>query len=545
MRGILRKIFRNRPFALTLRGRVLLYFFILSTILLTCLIPLLISFGLCPMPQREIGRALDSYIISYERSVSDQMSSAAARAILLGQKLSEMIERTLRVDGIPFSRVSDNPVEIGTLENKSVFWLRNVLLQSDCSASFVILDATVNSALPGSGDSRAGVYLKIGHITVTEPVDPQLFLVRGQPGLSQRHKIELHNNWNLEFNVRKLPFYRELLKAAADNPDAARGYFLSGLIPLPGTWERIMLLSVPLRGSDGTVYGICGLEINSLLYRLTHRLPQHEAKGLLGVLALKNETSGGALLRVGSGFTSGTNAGQFKTPVDFAVSTGTNFNRYTGGDLDYVGLDRPLHLAPISLPGQSGTWVVAALTPRDRAISFCLKRYAIIGCFFLLFLGISFVVSLVLAHRYTSPLLLGIQRVREGGATDSTNVREIDDLFAYMKEKEQKLLAQQKERELVIGKKEKAGHQADITPYLTFIEQIKTLSRAERQVFDMYAAGLNSHEIAGRLNLSINTIRTHNRNIYSKLYVSSYKEMMVYIRMMTNKDGQEPRKNRV
>lgn len=54
MRGILRKIFRNRPFALTLRGRVLLYFFILSTILLTCLIPLLISFGLCPMPQKEI-----------------------------------------------------------------------------------------------------------------------------------------------------------------------------------------------------------------------------------------------------------------------------------------------------------------------------------------------------------------------------------------------------------------------------------------------------------------------------------------------------------
>ena len=44
---------------------------------------------------------------------------------------------------------------------------------------------------------------------------------------------------------------------------------------------------------------------------------------------------------------------------------------------------------------------------------------------------------------------------------------------------------------------------------------------------------------------TINTIRTHNRNIYSKLYVSSYKEMMVYIRMMTNKDGQEQRKNRV
>jgi len=41
------------------------------------------------------------------------------------------------------------------------------------------------------------------------------------------------------------------------------------------------------------------------------------------------------------------------------------------------------------------------------------------------------------------------------------------------------------------------------------------------------------------------TIRTHNRNIYSKLYVSSYKEMMVYIRMMTKKDDQAPPRNRL
>lgn len=102
MGGFLRKIFRHRPFALTMRRRVLLYFLFLNAILLTCLIPLLISFGLCPVPEKEIGRALDSYIISYERSVSEQMSSTAARAILLGQKLSGMIERTLGADGIPF-----------------------------------------------------------------------------------------------------------------------------------------------------------------------------------------------------------------------------------------------------------------------------------------------------------------------------------------------------------------------------------------------------------------------------------------------------------
>ncbi|MGN1038482.1 MAG: helix-turn-helix transcriptional regulator, partial [Mailhella sp.] len=58
----------------------------------------------------------------------------------------------------------------------------------------------------------------------------------------------------------------------------------------------------------------------------------------------------------------------------------------------------------------------------------------------------------------------------------------------------------------------------------------------ERQVFELYVKGKTSQEVALLLSLSINTIRTHNRNIYSKLNVSSYKELMVYIRMMTSQE---------
>lgn len=74
-----------------------------------------------------------------------------------------------------------------------------------------------------------------------------------------------------------------------------------------------------------------------------------------------------------------------------------------------------------------------------------------------------------------------------------------------------------------------------MSAYRMFINQIETLTKTERIVFDLYIAGLNSHEIANKLNLSINTIRTHNRNIYAKLNVTSYKEMMVYIHMMAGK----------
>ena len=44
--------------------------------------------------------------------------------------------------------------------------------------------------------------------------------------------------------------------------------------------------------------------------------------------------------------------------------------------------------------------------------------------------------------------------------------------------------------------------------------------------------GYTAREIADVLCLSINTIKTHNRRIYSKLNVTSRKELMIYIQMM-------------
>ena len=64
------------------------------------------------------------------------------------------------------------------------------------------------------------------------------------------------------------------------------------------------------------------------------------------------------------------------------------------------------------------------------------------------------------------------------------------------------------------------------------MENIQTLSAAERAVFDLYLQGHTAREIAAILCLSINTIKTHNRRIYMKLNVTSRKELLVYIQMM-------------
>lgn len=52
-------------------------------------------------------------------------------------------------------------------------------------------------------------------------------------------------------------------------------------------------------------------------------------------------------------------------------------------------------------------------------------------------------------------------------------------------------------------------------------KEFELLTERERQVLDQLAAGYRYKEIADRLQMSIDTVRTHVRNLYDKLHVSS------------------------
>ena len=52
-------------------------------------------------------------------------------------------------------------------------------------------------------------------------------------------------------------------------------------------------------------------------------------------------------------------------------------------------------------------------------------------------------------------------------------------------------------------------------------KEFELLTERERQVLDQLANGYRYKEIADRLQLSIDTVRTHVRNLYDKLHVSS------------------------
>ena len=68
---------------------------------------------------------------------------------------------------------------------------------------------------------------------------------------------------------------------------------------------------------------------------------------------------------------------------------------------------------------------------------------------------------------------------------------------------------------------------------------IPTLTKTERRIFDGYAAGLRTREIAQQLDIKDSTLRFHNKNIYDKLGVSSLKQLQQFVAILNSGSGSD------
>ena len=59
-----------------------------------------------------------------------------------------------------------------------------------------------------------------------------------------------------------------------------------------------------------------------------------------------------------------------------------------------------------------------------------------------------------------------------------------------------------------------------------FVKGIKELTHTERKVFDMYVSDMTSAQVMEQLHITNNTLKFHNKNIYSKLNVNSRKQLV-------------------
>jgi DNA-binding CsgD family transcriptional regulator len=59
-----------------------------------------------------------------------------------------------------------------------------------------------------------------------------------------------------------------------------------------------------------------------------------------------------------------------------------------------------------------------------------------------------------------------------------------------------------------------------------FLNGVDNLTPTERKIYDAYILRATTKEIRESMNITENTLKFHNKNIYSKLGVSSRKELM-------------------
>lgn len=530
-----------------LKRRLFGYMMLLVVILLLSLLVGLFLIGRFGSVRENTYQTLDIQMQVFAKEIASHYDNLSYRAIQLSEEMTFLLEDYFTGSGETLESLTDSSEGIAAVQDVIFDPLRQRLLQAECSGAFVLLDATINSGIPDAAYSRCGVYLQPCDFHWS---DADVLLYRGIADVGKRHGAMTHRKWRQEFRTDEFPNYAEIMACAVLPLDTA--YRVTDVAALPGTSERAMLLTVPMIGSDGTVYGICGFEINESYFKL-HHSQATSLKHLTCLLA--TEKSG--VIHAASGLSAGiTNGYYFAPKYDLTVSElPSGLLRFSADIVSHVGVMRNISL----YHGDPG-FVLCVMIPKsdyDRELA-----GSILQLVFLLLLLLFFAVTccLFFSRRFLKPVLQGLEwlKDRNGIPEETTLIPEIDDLFRFLaaqdKAHEQAIsLLQQEKRDAAEEQTriqaEYEAAQAEITrlayerdkeidpnDYQHFLNGVKSFTPAERNVFQHYLAGKSSKEILELMTIKESTLRYHNRNIYQKLGVNSLKQMLRYAALVKQKE---------
>lgn len=202
--------------------------------------------------------------------------------------------------------------------------------------------------------------------------------------------------------------------------------------------------------------------------------------------------------------------------------SGSFITYYTDPDNVFLGFQEIVSLYPKGSPFYGETWVAAVLVPKEDIVESILNLNIVIACLLSLLVTGGIIISIFFSKKYLKPISTGFEIIKSQKAEDAprTNIQEMDDLIRYLAEykREQQKKAEQERYQL--------------TMLEDFVEKTKTLTPAEYSVFSLYSKDLSVQEIAERLFISVNTVKTHNKHIFVKLGVTSKEELILYHNML-------------
>lgn len=533
----------------TLRAKLFGYMFMLAISLLIFLMLGIFLIGGFAQTKVKISKTLNFQMEVFERQIESHFDALSVMGMQLSDNANEVIGGYLAKNKIDFSGLNGSQQHIEELQEALITPLRHTLWEADCTGAFIMLEATVNTDVENAEHSRTGLYLQQNSI---ESLDKRILLYRGLSAVGKKYDCMPHRKWRLEFSTNLFPNYNAL-KDKASFPTSA-SCRLTDVFLLPGTDQYVVLLTVPIFGKNGEFFGLCGFEINEAYFKKVFAQPSELDHA---IFCLSNSETG--LLQNDSLLSAGIINEYYLEPKgSFAASDfgrGLTVYENTGDGSSYLGLSRQVALCP-----DQCTLFVSTLMPLEDYRRLAAADTLSILVLIIVFLLASGSMAFYFSHRYIKPLKNSIDKIkRKEYAYSADQSTDIIDLFAFLADQDkmnEAALAKAKQECAAVlltidqmqTEYDEANRQvsrlaysrkSEVDPddYENFKLGLKQLTPRENEVLSLYIAGKGVKEIEELTGMRESTVRFHNRNLYSKMGVHSLKQLLRYISIMKQEEG--------
>ena len=530
----------------TLHRRLILFFVMVTVTLILVFTLLLAFFGITGKDEKAVNSHLNTELAIITDKIADEFGRISLGGIAMAEEIAKQSDAFFIEHGITAAELSAHPDLLESLLGEHMQVLISTVNNRYCGGVFILLDATVNSY---SETAKSGVFLKKTQPTYTSTTGVDIHYLRGPAQLARDNGIMLLGQWKMEFDIEGQEFWTKVMDTARQNPETAlsRLYYWSGRITLKGNSESGFLLCVPLRSEDGTVFGICGIEVSDRLFKSLYTPEGGSFENIFTVMAPVCEdgfcTSKGLI--AGNYYLTGKH-----WDYDLSVTDShEDFVHLSGGGENYSGKSDSIRLYPGGSPYEGESWVAAILMPQDILHNAVKGNSAYFMVTVVVLLLVSIGASVFISKRYLRPVNDALASIHSRAYDEKKDVpySEINDLLEFLAANDrahsEEVARLDKENREVRSKFDMAQThithlaeeklpEVDSDSFEMFTQCLRTLTPKERSIFDLYMEGKSAKEILVLADINQNTLKFHNKNIYSKLGVTSRKQLLEYAALM-------------
>ena len=579
----------------SMRGRFIIY--LLSLVLLagSAMLILLNVIGIVQPPSHDIDRFLEYELNTRTNDIKRLMNALAAHNIDLSQQLQNDIDRVMLEQGIynNYDALNNNPEALTAIQQATYQTLAAKMQQAPASGALYLINASVNTNL--LEPTYNGLFLKFTNIYSENTLFNETCMFRGNPQVARNNNISLYSTWQLELNVHAYPQADKLLHAKENN--ISQQYILTDVAHLKESWEQSRLFLMPINSNNGRIIGICGFEISSVYFQQRTKRANYKGYPLITAILDKkadNEYQGqlsnpasfvNSTIKTSSdgehelftagqerfiGFTAPLKVGASEHKVAVMLPADSYYHLQKQAKMRLlIMLGIILLLSLLSAGYFSKRYVdplVADLQQLQQNPDAPPQANVLeLNQFFKFLQNHSEQQAEKLRqlqsenNQVQKQYGLAAMRLQEAQEKQkqtanqyihleeqlATLQNEIQQVRLQMEQTQQEKLQAQQEREqaqqqfnfaqAALEKAiEKKLESVDPDSYQMFIDNLATLTPKEEDIFNLYVQGCSTKDIISQLGITENTLKYHNKNIYSKLGVKTRKELLQYIELMRN-----------